>query len=133
MQSIEGCKVISVEAGCGHGKTFLRKAWASQLRAADEVVIEIDAQQSDHSGAPVVTFLGALLAAAPPAGKETLAREGLKLAGVDSRSIARAVLREGAEEVIGMAGDWMQGQTDIAALDKAIDDLESACRTMPGS
>lgn len=124
VQSIEGSKVISVEAGFGHGKTFFRKAWASQLRAANEVVIEIDAQQSDHSGEPVVTFLGALLAAAPPAGKETLARKGLKLAGVASRSIARAVLREGAEEVIGMAGDWMQGQTDIAALDKAIDELE---------
>lgn len=124
VQSIEGSKVISVEAGFGHGKTFFRKAWASQLRAANEVVIEIDAQQSDHSGEPVVTFLGALLAAAPPAGKETLARKGLKLAGVASRSIARAVLREGAEEVIGMAGDWMQGQTDIAALDKAIGELE---------
>lgn len=65
VQSITDSKVITIEAGFGHGKTFFRTEWAQELRAAGEEVIEIDAQQSDHSGEPVVTFLGALLAALP--------------------------------------------------------------------
>lgn len=63
VQSMEGPKVISVEAGFGRGKTFFRERWAGQLRVAGEVVVEIDARQSDHSGDPVVTFIGALVGA----------------------------------------------------------------------
>ena len=61
IKSIDGQKVISIEAGFGRGKTFFRKAWAEQLREGGEVVVEIDVQQSDHSGDPVVTLLGALV------------------------------------------------------------------------
>ena len=59
IKSIDDSKVISIEAGFGRGKTFFREAWAKHLRAQGEVVIEIDAQKSDHSGDPVVTFIGA--------------------------------------------------------------------------
>ncbi|SEB40995.1 hypothetical protein [Rhodobacter sp. 24-YEA-8] len=42
IKSIDDSKVISIEAGFGHGKTFFRRAWAQQLRASGELVIEID-------------------------------------------------------------------------------------------
>lgn len=61
IKSIDDSKVISIEAGFGRGKTFFRKAWAQHLQNEGEVVIEIDAQRSDHSGDPVVTFIGALV------------------------------------------------------------------------
>ncbi len=67
-----GSKVISIEAGSGRGKTFFRENWAKELRAAGEVVVEIDARQSDHSGDPVVTFVGALVGALPKAGWQTI-------------------------------------------------------------
>jgi hypothetical protein len=113
VQSIEDTKVISIEAGFGNGKTFFRKAWAKHLRQAGEVVIEIDAQQSDHSGEPIITFLGALMAAVPVKERTkvaTLAAKGGKLAGVVSRSVTRAILRNGAEEVIEAASGWMSGK-----------------------
>ncbi|MFP3398639.1 hypothetical protein SB749_20145, partial [Brevibacterium sp. SIMBA_078] len=65
VRSIDTKKVISIEAGFGRGKTFFRKAWAQQLRAAGEVVVEVDLQQSDHSGDPVISVLGALVDALP--------------------------------------------------------------------
>ena len=49
IQTVDDSKVISIEAGFGHGKTFFREAWAKHLRQAGEVVIEVDAQRSDHS------------------------------------------------------------------------------------
>ena len=45
--SLDKGKVISIEAGFGQGKTFLRENWAEQMRRMGEVVIEIDAQQSE--------------------------------------------------------------------------------------
>lgn len=58
-------KVLSIEAGFGRGKTFFRRNWAQQLVAAGETVVEIDAQLTDHTGDPVVTFVGALADALP--------------------------------------------------------------------
>ncbi len=55
-----GSKVISIEAGFGRGTPFFRENWAKDLKAAGEVVVEIDARQSDHSGDPVMTFIGPL-------------------------------------------------------------------------
>ena len=52
VKTIQSEKVISIEAGFGRGKTFFRKAWAKSLKDAGEVVIEVDVQQSDHSGDP---------------------------------------------------------------------------------
>jgi hypothetical protein len=116
VKSIDDTKVISIEAGFGHGKTFFRTAWAKHLRQAGEVVIEIDAQQSDHSGEPIITFLGAMLAAVPQKEQSqiaTVAAGGRKWAGIASRAVARAILRNGAEEVIeamsGVAKDKVEG------------------------
>jgi hypothetical protein len=63
--TIDDHRTISIEAGYGRGKTFFRERWAKQRKAAGECVVEIDARLSDHSGDPVVTFLGALLAMVP--------------------------------------------------------------------
>ena len=57
--SINDHRTISIEAGYGRGKTFFRERWAKQLEAAGECVVQIDARLSDHSGDPVVTFIGA--------------------------------------------------------------------------
>lgn len=136
VQSITDSKVITIEAGFGHGKTFFRKAWAQELRAAGEVVIEIDAQQSDHSGEPVVTFLGALLAEKGPGGKTvmaTLKEKGLNLAGIAGRGIARAVLRNGAEEIIEAIGDFaaphVEGQK---AFKESLEEIEAGLSTYAG-
>lgn len=133
IKSIDNSKVISIEAGFGQGKTFFRQAWAEHLRQAGELVIEIDAQQSDHSGDPIVTFLGALLSASPTSGKplpKQLAATSLKLAGVASRAIARAVLKTGAEELIRTASDWMKGAApDFAAIDNAVDEIGEGMST----
>lgn len=136
VQSISESKVITVEAGFGHGKTFFRTAWAQELRAAGEVVIEIDAQQSDHSGEPVVTFLGALLAKKGPSGKTamaTLKEKGLNLAGIAGRGIARAVLSKGAEEIIEKVGNllepYVEGQK---ALKETLEEAEAGLSSYAG-
>lgn len=115
VQSIDSGKVISIEAGFGRGKTFFRKAWAKQLMSAGEVVIEVDVQQSDHSGDPVVTLLGALVDALPKNAKEDSkkALESIKKIGViGTRTITRAILKSGADEIFD------------AITDSAIDNLE---------
>ncbi len=136
VQSITESKVITIEAGFGHGKTFFRTAWAQELRAAGEVVIEIDAQQSDHSGEPVVTFLGALLAEKGPSGKTamaTLKEKGLNFAGIAGRGIARAVLSKGAEEIIDKVGNllepYVEGQK---ALKETLEEAEAGLSTYAG-
>jgi hypothetical protein len=136
IQSIEDTKVISIEAGFGHGKTFFRRAWAQHLRQAGEIVIEIDAQQSDHSGEPIIIFVGALMAAAPAKQRTKIARlaaKSGKLAGVATRAVARAVLRNGAEEVISTASDWMSGKVEGSeALEGTIKELEEGMSKLAG-
>lgn len=128
IQSIDDTKVISIEAGFGQGKTFLRENWAKHLRALGEVVIEIDAQQSDHSGEPVITFLGALLAAMPEQERTKLAEigaKGVKLAGAVTRAVTRAILKNGAEELIETVSDLASSKVDGADIFKeTISDLE---------
>lgn len=136
VQSIADTKVISIEAGFGHGKTFFRKAWAAHLREAGELVIEIDAQQSDHSGEPIITFLGALMAAAPEIDRSTLAgfaAKGGKLAGVVARAVTRAVLRNGAKEVIETASGWLSGKVaGNEALEDTVNELEEGMSKLAG-
>lgn len=136
VQSIDGTKVISIEAPFGHGKTFFRTAWAAHLRQQGEVVIEIDAQQSDHSGDPVVTFIGALIAAQegqPSAKVKSIGKKGLKLAGIASRSVARAILKTGAEEIIEAVGDWTAEQVgDNAAMQGTIEEIEQGMSKVAG-
>lgn len=136
IQSIADTKVISIEAGFGHGKTFFRKAWAEHLRQAGEIVVEIDAQQSDHSGEPIITFLGALMAAAPAKERSSLAgfaAKGGKLAGVAARAVTRAVLRNGAEEVIEATSDWLSGKVaGNSALEDTVNELEEGMSKLAG-
>jgi hypothetical protein len=117
--SITDTRVISIEAGFGHGKTYFRKNWAQHLRDAGEVVIEIDAMLSDHSGEPVVTFLGAMLeqiATADPSNLEKAKVAVKKMGGVVVRAGLKAVLRSGADEIIDFAAE----QSDSATLDDII-------------
>ncbi len=127
IKTIDHSKVISIEAGFGQGKTFFRKAWAQQLRASGEFVIEIDAQQADHTGDPVVTFLGALLSARTARGQslsDKLTQNGLKLAGVASRGVLRALLRSSADEIIDTVAKMAKDQLpDAQVFDKAIEEL----------
>ncbi|MBL4919438.1 KAP family P-loop NTPase fold protein [Szabonella alba] len=124
IRSIDTEKVISIEAGFGRGKTFFRKAWAKQLKSAGEVVVEVDVQQSDHSGDPVITLLGALVDALPKGekahGKKAL-ESAKKVAAIGARSLARAVLKAGADEVLEALTDNAIDQLeDFDALDDVI-------------
>jgi len=101
--SITDHRTISIEAGYGRGKTFFREAWAKQLEAAGECVVQIDARLSDHSGDPVVTFLGALLGMVPE--QETKRRDAAfgmakKIGIAGARAIGKAAFREGFDEVV---------------------------------
>lgn len=127
IKSVDTAKVISIEAGFGRGKTFFRKAWSEHLRQAGEIVIEIDVQQSDHSGDPVVTLLGALVNAIPKTdddkGKKAIV-SAKKLGAIGGRAVARFVLRSGAEEVIdAMAEAAIDKLDDFDDLDKVINEL----------
>ncbi len=127
IKSIDTAKVISIEAGFGRGKTFFREAWSKQLRQSGETVIEIDVQQSDHSGDPVVTLLGALVDAMPKGdddkGKKAIA-SAKKLGAIGVRSVAKLVLRSGADELIDAVTDTaLDKLDDFDALDKVINEL----------
>ncbi|MEQ5871415.1 hypothetical protein J4E08_16125 [Sagittula sp. NFXS13] len=118
IQSIDDAKVISIEAGFGRGKTFFRERWAKQLKAAGETVIEIDAQKSDHSGDPVVTFLGALMEALPPQERSawlTAWATGKKLAWGGVKLGVSVVGRKAGEELAEAAeGLWSEDRnTDL--------------------
>lgn len=110
VKSVSDSKVISIEAPFGHGMTFFRQRWARELKKSGEMVIEIDAQQSDHSGDPLITFMGALLSEKLRNGEPlsaTLKEKALKLGGILGRSTLRVLLRNGAEEVIEAGADWI--------------------------
>ncbi|SMX44398.1 KAP family P-loop NTPase fold protein [Octadecabacter ascidiaceicola] len=118
IKSIDDSKVISIEAGFGRGKTFFREAWAKHLKAEGEVVIQIDAQKSDHSGDPVVTFIGALVEALGPKDETTaskLKKSGLKWAAVGGRAVAGAVIGRAVDGVIEAAGQAAAGDEDTSA------------------
>lgn len=136
IQTIDDSKVISIEAPFGYGKTFFCKEWAKQLKAAGELVIEIDALQSDHSGDPLITFMGALLAAQPRSGKplaKILKDKALKVAGLLGRASMRVVLRESAEEFLQAGAEWVKGKSpDIAKLDDAIDTIKGELTNVAG-
>lgn len=136
VQSIDTDKVISIEAGFGRGKTFFRRAWAKQLKSAEEVVVEVDVLQSDHSGDPVITLLGALVDALPKSekGKGRKALESAKKVGaIGVRALTRAVLKSGAEEVFDAITDSAIDQLeDFDALDGVIKDVGSEMSKVAG-
>jgi hypothetical protein len=99
--SITDHRTISIEAGYGRGKTFFRERWAKQLKAAGECVVQIDARLSDHSGDPVVTFLGALLGIVPTQKAEKAKKAfeiGQRILIAGGKAGLKATLREGANE-----------------------------------
>lgn len=103
VKSIDGATVISIEAGFGRGKTFFRRAWSNQLRQSGEVVVEVDLQQSDHSGDPVVTLLGAMVESLPNDDKNKAKQafdSAKKLAFLGAKTVTKTVLRAGADELI---------------------------------
>ncbi|CUH63809.1 putative P-loop ATPase [Thalassovita gelatinovora] len=136
VQSIDTEKVISIEAGFGRGKTFFRKAWAKQLKSAGEVVVEVDVQQSDHSGDPVITLLGALVDALPKGekgkGKKAL-ESARKVGAIGARALTRAMLKSGADEVFEAITDSAIDQLeDFDALDGVIKDVGSEMSKVAG-
>lgn len=116
-------KVISIEAGYGRGKTYFRENWAKQLRDQEnEVVIEIDAHLSDHSGDPVLTFIGALIARLPKS--DTLRRKeaiekGKQIVGVLGRTVAGIAVKQGAGALVDYMGDQL---LDAVDFDQAVED-----------
>ncbi|MGB1235669.1 MAG: KAP family P-loop NTPase fold protein, partial [Planktomarina sp.] len=127
VQSIDTAHVISIEAGFGRGKTFFRTEWAQSLRQAGELVVEIDLQQSDHSGDPVITLLGALVQQVPAkdvARARQVMTAAKKIGSVGVKALIKAVLREGAEELIDATTDGAIDKLgDFDALDGVISDL----------
>ncbi|PSL19787.1 KAP family P-loop NTPase fold protein [Shimia abyssi] len=128
IRSVDDAKVISIEAGFGRGKTFFRKAWAKQLCIEGEVVVEIDAQLSDHSGDPVVTFIGALIDALPKedkSGRQKAFEKGKRVAGLAGRMTAGAVLRAGTGMALDTAGDYIASQaSEVQSLETAVNAVE---------
>jgi hypothetical protein len=127
VKTLDGSKVISIEAGFGRGKTFFRKAWSEQLRASDEIVVEIDAQKSDHSGDPLITFVAALVEALPRNEQgqgEKVLETAKKFAAIGGRAVARIALRSVADEFIGAMSDKVSDQLhDFDTLDKVLTNL----------
>lgn len=138
VQSIEDdSKVLSIEAGFGRGKTFFRRAWAQHLRDKGEIVVEIDAQQSDHSGDPVVTFLGALVSEVPEkeqsAAKEAFAK-GKKYVGVAARTVTRVMVRNAAEELIDeVAAVGLDKVEGIEVLEDTVNELGKGMSKLAGN
>lgn len=136
VQSINTEKVISIEAGFGRGKTFFRKNWSKQLKNAGEVVVEVDVQQSDHSGDPVITLLGALVEALPKNGKgqgKRALESAKKVGAIGARALTRAMLRSGAEEIFEAITDSaIDKLEDFDALDGVIKDVGSEMSKIAG-
>ncbi|MBW6419519.1 P-loop NTPase fold protein [Celeribacter sp. PS-C1] len=136
VKSISDSKVISIEAPFGHGKTFFRERWTKELEASGERVIAIDAQQSDHSGDPLITFMGALLSEKSREGEPLSAKlknKALQLGGLLGRSTLRVLLRNGAEELIEAGADWVKDKSpDIQQIDESVDELKEGLSKAAG-
>ncbi len=125
--TLDETKVISIEAGFGRGKTFFRTAWAQQLRNAGEIVVEIDAQKSDHTGDPLVTLLAALVEELPNKERSRSSQvfeNAKKIGAVGGGAVVRSVLKAGADEIIELVSERAIDRIgDFDALDEIIDDL----------
>ncbi|MCT4556596.1 MAG: KAP family NTPase [Pelagimonas sp.] len=123
VRSFDRSRVISIEAGFGRGKSFFRERWAKQLRAEGEVVIEIDAQRSDHSGDPVVTFLGALMDALPAQESDKILKAwatGQKIAWAGAKILASVAARGAGEEAVGALQKRLSSDGETSALDELL-------------
>lgn len=134
--SISEAKVISIEAGFGRGKTFFRKAWADHLRQQSEIVIEVDAQRSDHSGDPVIAFMGALIEHLPSDGdaRRKALEKGKKIAGLAARTVLRVLARNAAEEAIEAITDRAADQVDgMETLEDTVNELGEGMSKLAGN
>lgn len=130
-------KVISIEAGYGRGKTFFRKHWAKHL-SDDEVVIQIDAHLSDHSGDPVLTFIGALVDALPEGAdqrRKVAFEKGKQIVGVLGRTVGGVLAKQGAGAIIDYLSDEFLENVDLEEaaeeqLEKFGDNLSKAAGSM---
>ncbi len=131
-------KVISIEAGYGRGKTFFRKHWAEHLSVQDEVVIQIDAHLSDHSGDPVLTFIGALVDALPEGAdqrRKVAFEKGKQIVGVLGRTVGGVLAKQGAGAIVDYLSDEFLENVDLEAaaeeqLEKFGDNLSKAAGSM---
>lgn len=126
VKSISDSKVVSIEAGFGRGKTFFREAWATELRNAGEKVIEIDAQQSDHSGDPVITFLAALMESLEATEKSKWAKTlstGAAITWKTAKLAASVVGRKAGEEAFDELAQWLSSDGEYNTLDELITDF----------
>ncbi|MDJ0822917.1 MAG: P-loop NTPase fold protein [Paracoccaceae bacterium] len=126
VRSIEGSKVLSIEAGFGHGKTFFRSAWAEHLRELGEVVVEIDALKSDHSGDPVVTFLGALIELLPQQENSRWLKAlstGKRMMWGTAKIGAAAVARKAGEELVSKIEENLASDGKTSAVDDLIKEV----------
>ncbi len=130
-------KVISIEAGYGRGKTFFRKHWAKHL-SDDEVVIQIDAHLSDHSGDPVLTFIGALVDALPEGAdqrRKVAIEKGKQIVGALGRTVGGVLAKQGAGAIVDYLSDEFLENVDLEAaaeeqLEKFGDNLSKAAGSM---
>jgi hypothetical protein len=127
VKSLESSRVISIEAGFGHGKTFFRKAWSQQLRASGEIVVEIDAQKSDHTGDPIVTLLAALAEELPREEKkksQQAVETAKNFGAVVATSVVKIALKSVADDLIEAFSDnALDKLGDFDALDKVVGEL----------
>ncbi|MDC0657729.1 P-loop NTPase fold protein [Leisingera sp. SS27] len=110
IKTIDDTKVISIEAGYGRGKTFFRERWAKHLEASGEVVIQIDAHMADHTGDPVLTFVGALIDKLPESDtpkRDAAFAKGKKVLGVLARTAGGIAARQGAGALVDYLSDEM--------------------------
>ena len=137
IKTIDDTKVISIEAGYGRGKTFFRERWAKHLEAEGEVVIEVDAHLSDHTGDPVLTFIGALIDKLPASDtpkRDDAFDKGKKVLGVLARTGGGILARQGAGALVdyisGEVADKLDGQE---SLQKHVDDFGKALSKKTGT
>lgn len=130
----DGSKVISIEAGFGKGKTFFRKAWANQLRFRGEMVIEIDALQSDNTGDPVVTFLAAMLEMLEPTDQSFWTKAlstSTGLAVGTAKLMASVAARKAGEEAVETIENWLTEDGEKSQIDKILTEFsKQASKTL---
>ncbi|MBO9448802.1 NTPase [Tropicibacter sp. R16_0] len=137
IKTIDDTKVISIEAGYGRGKTFFRERWARHLEDEGEVVVEVDAHVSDHTGDPVLTFIGALIDKLPASDtpkRDAVFEKGKKVLGVLARTGGGILARQGAGALVdyisGEVADELEGQE---GLQKHVDAFGDALSKKAGT
>lgn len=112
----EGPRVLSVEAGYGEGKTIFARLWRDALADGPHRPVLFNAWEADGADDPLMAFMAALAAAvpAPEGGEDGTGRgtrfwnAGKALFMTSARTVGRAVLREGMDELTDGIGDILK-------------------------